>query len=394
MTQNRKALGAAAIVSMTCAVAQLAGQPPAAPPQRQSTVTADPKAAAFAKPAADNMTLTAVEGIKVGHFTLSERPTGCTAILFKDGTTGSVDVRGGAPGTRETDLLNPVNNVQIVNAVSLSGGSAFGLDAASGVMKWLDEHNVGYPVGASGVVPIVPAAILFDLGFGGSAKIRPGADCGYRAADAATEAPVVEGNVGAGAGATVGKSGGGRPSTGSGQVASGGGPMKAGIGSAAIKMPNGLVVAAIVAVNAVGDIIDPWTGQVVAGVRGADGKLADARKLLRGGGGREGRAGENTTIGLVATNAKLTKVQAQKMAQMAHDGYARAISPVHTPGDGDTIFSVATGTWDGTVNYGQIGSLAAEAMADAIVRAATQATSSNGLPSARDLGTVPSRIKK
>ena len=394
MTQNRKALGAAAIVSMTCAVAQLAGQPPAAPPQRQSTVTADPKAAAFAKPAPDNMTLTAVEGIKVGHFTLSERPTGCTAILFKDGTTGSVDVRGGAPGTRETDLLNPVNNVQIVNAVSLSGGSAFGLDAASGVMKWLDEHNVGYPVGASGVVPIVPAAILFDLGFGGSAKIRPGADCGYRAADAATEAPVVEGNVGAGAGATVGKSGGGRPSTGSGQVASGGGPMKAGIGSAAIKMPNGLVVAAIVAVNAVGDIIDPWTGQVVAGVRGADGKLADARKLLRGGGGREGRAGENTTIGLVATNAKLTKVQAQKMAQMAHDGYARAISPVHTPGDGDTIFSVATGTWDGTVNYGQIGSLAAEAMADAIVRAATQATSSNGLPSARDLGTVPSRIKK
>jgi L-aminopeptidase/D-esterase-like protein len=389
MTQNRKALGAAAIVSMTCAVAQLAGQPPAAPPQRQSTVTADPKAAAFAKPAADNMTLTAVEGIKVGHFTLSERPTGCTAILFKDGTTGSVDVRGGAPGTRETDLLNPVNNVQIVNAVSLSGGSAFGLDAASGVMKWLDEHNIGYPVGASGVVPIVPAAILFDLGFGGSAKIRPGAECGYRAAEAATEAPVIEGNVGAGAGATVGKSGGG------GRGAGGaGGPMKAGVGSAAIRMPDGLVVAAIVAVNAVGDIIDPWTGQVVAGVRGADGKLADARKLLRGGGGREGRAGENTTIGLVATNAKLTKVQAQKMAQMAHDGYARAISPVHTPGDGDTIFSVATGTWDGTVNYGQIGSLAAEAMADAIVRAATQATSSNGLPSARDLGTIPARLKK
>jgi L-aminopeptidase/D-esterase-like protein len=389
MTQNRKALGAAAIVSMTCAVAQLAGQPPAAPPQRQSAVTADPKAAAFAKPAADNMTLTAVEGIKVGHFTLSERPTGCTAILFKDGTTGSVDVRGGAPGTRETDLLNPVNNVQIVNAVSLSGGSAFGLDAASGVMKWLDEHNIGYPVGAGGVVPIVPAAILFDLGFGGSAKIRPGAECGYRAAEAATEAPVIEGNVGAGAGATVGKSGGG------GRGAGGaGGPMKAGVGSAAIRMPNGLVVAAIVAVNAVGDIIDPWTGQVVAGVRGADGKLADARKLVRGGGVREGRAGENTTIGLVATNAKLTKVQAQKMAQMAHDGYARAISPVHTPGAGDTIFSVATGTWDGTVNYGQIGSLAAEAMADAIVRAATQATSSNGLPSARDLGTIPARLKK
>jgi L-aminopeptidase/D-esterase-like protein len=355
--------------------------------QRGATVTADPKAAAFAKPAADNMTLTAVEGVKVGSVTLTERPTGCTAILFKGGTTGSVDVRGGAPGTRETDLLNPVNNVQIVNAISLAGGSAFGLDAASGVMKWLDEKNIGYPVGAAGVVPIVPAAILFDLGFGGNPKIRPGADCGYKAAGLASEAPVEEGNVGAGAGATVGKSGGG------GRAGAGGGPMKAGIGSAAIKMPNGLVVAAIVAVNAVGDIIDPWTGQVVAGARGADGKLADARKLLRGGGGREGRAGENTTIGLVVTNAKLTKVQAQKMAQMAHDGYARAISPVHTPGDGDTIFSAATGTWDGAVNYGQIGSLAAEAMADAIVRAATQATASNGLPAARDLGTVPSRLK-
>ncbi|HKQ98523.1 MAG TPA: P1 family peptidase [Candidatus Polarisedimenticolia bacterium] len=356
--------------------------------QRGATLTPDAKAAAFAKPAADNMTLTAVEGVKVGSVTLAERPTGCTAILFKEGTTGSVDVRGGAPGTRETDLLNPVNNVQIVNAISLAGGSAFGLDAASGVMKWLDEKNIGYPVGANGVVPIVPAAILFDLGFGGNPKIRPGADCGYKAAGLASEAPVEEGNVGAGAGATVGKSGGG------GRGGAGGGPMKAGIGSAAIKMPSGLVVAAIVAVNAVGDIIDPWTGQVVAGARGADGKLIDARKLLRGGAGREGRAGENTTIGLVVTNAKLTKVQAQKMAQMAHDGYARAISPVHTPGDGDTIFSAATGTWDGTVNYGQIGSLAAEAMADAIVRAATQATASNGLPSARDLGTIPARMKQ
>ena len=373
MRNRHTALGSILVLSVA---ATLSGQSPL----RQSAAP-DPKA--FAKPAADNITLTAVEGIKVGHFTLSERPTGCTAILFKDGTTGGVDVRGGAPGTRETDLLNPVNNVQIVNAISLSGGSAFGLAAADGVMKWLDERGIGYPVDASGVVPIVPSAILFDLGFGGKPKIRPGAECGYNAAAAASEAPVQEGNVGAGAGATVGKSGG---------RGEGGGPMKAGIGSAAIKMPNGLVVAAIVAVNAVGDIIDPWTGQVVAGARGADGKLADARKLLRGGGGREGRSGENTTIGIVATNAKLTKVQAQKMAQMAHDGYARAISPVHTPGDGDTIFSVGTGTWDGQVNYGQIGSLAAEAMADAIVRAATEATSSNGLPAARDLGTIPARF--
>jgi L-aminopeptidase/D-esterase-like protein len=170
--------------------------------------------------------------------------------------------------------------------------------------------------------------------------------------------------------------------------------MKAGIGSSAIRLPNGLVVAAIVAVNAGGDIIDPMTGSVVAGVRGPDGKLADARKRLREGGTRDGRAGENTTIGVVATNAKLTKVQAQKIAQMAHDGYARAISPVHTPADGDTIFSLATGTWDGQTNYGTIGALAAEAMADAIVRAAVTATGSHGLPSARDLGTIPARFKQ
>src|SRR5258708_1681058 len=387
MTQMRTALAGPLVFAMNWAMTWAMTPAPARPAgQTPAAAAAVAKPSADHKPSAENLTLTAVEGVKVGSVTLTERPTGCTAVLVREGTTGGVDVRGGAPGTRETDLLNPVNNVQIVNAISLSGGSAFGLDAASGVMKWLDEKNIGYPVGASGVVPIVPAAILFDLGFGGSPRIRPGADCGYRAAGLASEAPVQEGNVGAGAGATVGKSGGGR--------GAGGGPMKAGIGSAAIRMPNGLIVAAIVAVNAVGDIIDPWTGQVVAGARGQDGKLLDARKLVRGGGGREGRAGENTTIGLVVTNARLTKVQAQKMAQMAHDGYARAISPVHTPGDGDTIFSAATGTWDGAVNYGQIGSLAAEAMADAIVRAATQATSSNGLPSARDLGTIPARMKQ
>ena len=329
---------------------------------------------------ATNHTLTAVEGVKVGHVTLSERPTGCTAIILKDGTTGGVDQRGGAPGTRETDLLNPVNNVQIVNGISLSGGSAYGLDTATGVMRWLEEHKIGYPVGAAGIVPIVPAAILFDLPFGGKPTIRPTADCGYKAAAAATSDPVPEGNVGAGAGATVGKTG--------------GRPMKAGIGSAAIRLPNGLVVAALVAVNAVGDIIDPATGQVIAGTRTADNTLADARKMLRAGGGRGGRAGENTTIGVVATNAKLTKVQATKMAQMAADGYARAISPIHTPGDGDTIFSVATGTWSGDANYGQVGALAAEAMADAIVRAATQAASSHGTPSASELGTIPAHLKK
>jgi L-aminopeptidase/D-esterase-like protein len=332
----------------------------------------------------DNLTLTAVDGIKVGHFTLSERPTGCTVVLAKTGTTGGVDVRGGAPGTRETDVLSPVNDVQIVNAIVLSGGSAYGLDAAAGTMKWLDEHHIGYPVGAAGVVPIVPSAILFDLPFGGDPKVRPDAGCGYRAADAATGDPVREGNVGAGAGATVGKMGG---------ATTGAKPMKAGIGSFAIKLPDGLVVAAIVAVNAVGDIVDPATGNVVAGARGPDGRLLDARKLLRAGAGRGGRAGENTTLGIVATNAKLTKVQAQKVAQMAHDGYARAIYPVHTPADGDTIFSLATGTWSGDANYGTIGALAADATAEAIVRAAVEAASSHGVASARDLGTVPARYR-
>lgn len=344
-------------------------------------------AKAAPQPGRDNATLTAVDGIRVGHFTIAARPTGCTVILAKDGTVGSVDVRGASPGTRETDLLDPVNEVQVVNAIVLAGGSAFGLDAASGVVKWLDERGVGYPVGSAGVVPIVPSAILIDLWFGGNPKIRPDADCGYRAAGLATTAPVQEGNVGAGAGATVGKT--------NGVVAIGNaGPMKAGIGSAAIRRANGLVVAAIVAVNARGDIIDPVTGAVIAGVRGADGKLADARKQLRGGVGAESRAGENTTIGVIATNARLTKVQARTVAQMAHDGYARAISPVHTLADGDTIFTLATGTWTGEISHGTIGALAAEVMADAIVRAATQATASHGLPSARDLGTVPARFRQ
>lgn len=326
--------------------------------------------------------LTQVQGLKVGHFTMAGRPTGCTVVIAPENTTGGVDVRGGAPGTRETDLLDPVNNVQIVNALVLAGGSAFGLDAATGTMRYLEEQGIGYDTRVA-KVPIVPAAILFDLPFGGDAKIRPNADCGYQAAKAATDGPVAEGNVGAGAGATVGKMGIGRS-------------MKAGVGSAAISHADGLVVAALVAVNAVGDIIDPSTGKVIAGVRTEDGKgLADARTIVRAGRRPQAspRPGENTTIGIVATNARLTKVQAQKIAQMAHDGYARAISPVHTPGDGDTIFSLATGAWSGEVNLSTIGALAAEAMADAIVRAATTADSSSGVPSARELGTIPERLR-
>jgi L-aminopeptidase/D-esterase-like protein len=328
--------------------------------------------------------LTAVEGLRVGHHTLTERPTGCTVILVDgEGAVGGVSQRGGAPGTRETDLLNPLNMVDKVNAVVLAGGSAYGLEAATGTVRYLEEKGIGWKVGPAGVVPIVPAAILFDLPFGGKPQVRPTAECGYKAAAAATDGPVAEGNVGAGPGATVGKMG--------------MRPMKGGLGSASITLPDGLVVAAIVAVNAVGDVIDPESGKVVAGVRSEDGKsLADARKLLRSGAlvrRPQPRSGENTTIGLVATNAKLSKADASRMALMADDGFAKAISPSHTTGDGDTVFSLATGRWEGEANVTIIGALAAEAMAEALVRAVSLAETSHGVPSARELGTVPARIK-
>jgi L-aminopeptidase/D-esterase-like protein len=330
-------------------------------------------------PAADNMTLTAVDGIKVGHFTLPGGTTGCTVILVDgDGATGGVSQRGGAPGTRETDLLNPLNMVDKVNAVVLSGGSAFGLDSATGTVKWLEEHKIGWDVRVT-KVPIVPAAILFDLPIGDNAHNHPGADCGYKAVAGASSAPVPMGTVGAGAGATVGKMGG-----------RGGGSMKGGLGSAVIRMPNGLVVGAIVAVNAAGDIIDADTGKVVAGTRNADGTLADVRRLLRSGALIQRRAAapravENTTIGLVATNAKMTKAEVSRVALMGDDGYARAIFPSHTMGDGDTVFSLATGRWDGQADVSLVGALAADAMAKALVQAVTQATGLPNIPAVRDL---------
>lgn len=326
--------------------------------------------------------ITAVPGIRVGHHTLSERPTGCTVVVVDgDGAVGGVAQRGGAPGTRETNLLDPTNLVERVNAVVLAGGSAFGLDAAQGAVRYLEEKNIGFKT-AAGVVPIVPAAILFDLGFGNNPRVRPTADCGYRAAGAASDAAVAEGNVGAGTGATVGKLGGGRR------------PMKAGIGSASIALADGLVVGAIVAVNAVGDVIDPTTGQVVAGALNPDGKLADARRVLRmPRTAVPARVGENTTIAVVATNARLTKAQASRMAMMADDGLARAIFPSHTISDGDTVFALATGSWTGNPDITAIGGLAAEALSEAIVRAASQARASGGLTSARDLGTVPARLR-
>lgn len=318
--------------------------------------------------------ITAIDGIRVGHHTLTERPTGCTVILIEQGATGGVSVRGSAPGTRETDLLDPSNLVEQVHAIVFSGGSAFGLDAASGVMRYLEERKVGFPFGGA-YVPIVPAAVLFDLPVGGKPLIRPDASCGYAAAKDATDGMVAEGSVGAGAGATVGKYG-GVP----------GSAMKGGIGTVSITLPSGLTVAALVAVNAAGDIIDPATGQVVAGRRSADGKsFLDARKLLRAGPPGTQRPGENTTLGLIATNAKITKAQARKIADMAHDGYARTISPAHTMNDGDTIFAIGTGSFTGTADITTIGALGAEAMADAILRAVRQATGLPGYPAVRDL---------
>jgi L-aminopeptidase/D-esterase-like protein len=320
-----------------------------------------------------NDTLTAVAGLSVGHHTLSTRPTGCTVILVDGDAVGGVSQRGGAPGTRETDVLNPLNLVDKVNAVVLTGGSAFGLDAATGAVRWLDERGIGWPAG-SVKVPIVPAAVLFDLRVGSDPAVRPTAECGYRAAASASTAPVQEGSIGAGAGATVGKLRGLERA------------MKGGLGSAAVTLPDGLVVAAIVAVNAVGDIVDPESGRIVAGARNADDTFADVRALLRSGAAlTPGRPGENTTIGLVATNARLTKALATRMAMMADDGYARAIYPAHTLGDGDTIFSLATGRWSGDADVTRIGALAADVMARAIVNAVTQATGAAGIPSAREI---------
>jgi L-aminopeptidase/D-esterase-like protein len=318
--------------------------------------------------------LTDVSGLRVGHFTDSRRPTGCTVVLAEAGAVCGVDVRGGAPGTRETDLLDPVNTVEQVHALVLSGGSAFGLDAAGGVMRHLEEKGIGFPVGV-GRVPIVPAAILFDLGLG-DWRIRPDANAGYAAARAASSAPVAEGAVGAGAGATVGKLHGlGRA-------------MKSGIGSASVKLSNGAVVAALVAVNALGDVVDPATGRLLAGLRTEDGRSLRGTLDALVAGERQGRPlpGENTAIGVVATNVALGKSEATRVAQMAHDGLAQAIRPVHTPWDGDTLFALSTGAVrleDATL---VVGSLAAEVVARAVVRAVLTATALPNLPTAADLG--------
>lgn len=326
--------------------------------------------------------ITDVAPLKVGHFTDTRRPTGCSVVLCEAGATCGVDVRGAAPGTRETDLLRPDNLVEQVHAVLLAGGSAFGLDAASGVMRWLEEAGHGFPVGPARV-PIVPAAVLFDL-LVGDHRIRPDASAGHAACAAASRSAPVQGCVGAGTGATLGKLFG---------VAQ---AMKGGIGTASLRAGR-FTVGALIAVNALGDVRDPATGRLLAGSRGADGaSLRDAAARLVAGDLPAGAlAGMATTIGVVATDAALTKAQANKLATMAHDGLARTISPVHTMTDGDTLFALATGAAEGHADLTVLGALAAEATARAIVNAIAAATSltlpdGTRLPAAADLSPLDS----
>ena len=319
--------------------------------------------------------ITDVPGVEVGNAQSIVALTGCTVVLVRKGAVGGVDVRGSAPGTRETDLLDPINLVNKVHAVLLAGGSAFGLDAAAGVMRYLEERKIGFKVGAV-TVPIVPAAIIFDLGIG-EANVRPDAEMGYQACLAASKKAPEEGNAGAGTGATVGKLFGNALA------------MKSGLGTASIKAA-GIVVGALAVVNAFGDVIDPGTGSIVAGLRsgkvgplrvGGKEPFADTVATMQKALGRSIlglSARSNTVIGAVATNANMDKAQATKVAQMAHDGIARTIRPAHTMIDGDTIFALSTGSKNADLTL--VGTLAAEAMSQAILRAVRMAKGAGGLP--------------
>ncbi len=315
-------------------------------------------------------TIIDVPGIKVGHSQDLKAGTGCTVIICEKGATTGVDVRGGAPGTRETDLLNPVNLVDKAHAIYLGGGSAFGLDGATGVMKYLEEKGIGLDVVLT-KVPIVSGAVLFDLDVG-DYRVRPDAKMGYDACLKASDEEIRQGNIGAGTGATVGKIFGGLRC------------MKSGLGTASFKSQE-LIIGAIVAVNCLGDVIDPENGEIIAGVLSEDRKdFANTMSFLRNFPQKtKDNFSKNTTIGVIATNAKLTKAGAAKVAIMAQDGYARAIIPSHTMFDGDTIFCVATGEVEAGVNV--VGAIAAEVMARAIVKAVKNAEPLFGLKSYQDL---------
>lgn len=325
------------------------------------------------------ISITSIPGLRVGHAHDAEAITGCTVILYEQGAVGGVDQRGGAPGTRETDALHTMHLVERAHGVVLSGGSAFGLDAASGAVRYLEERGVGFDVRVARV-PIVPAAILFDLGIG-RADVRPGPEMGYQACLNASEEAPAEGNVGAGMGCTVGKI------LGMSQA------MKSGLGCATMEIGDGLLVGAIAAVNAFGDIIDPYQQRIIAGARapqlaplpyGEEGYFADTLRVMQSLAGKAPAMPprQNTVIGVVVTNAQLNKEQANKVAQMAQDGLARTVKPAHTMWDGDTIFALATGPLQADVNT--IGAFAAEMVAQAILRAVHSARGLAGLPAAGD----------
>jgi L-aminopeptidase/D-esterase-like protein len=322
--------------------------------------------------------ITDIPGITVGHAQDDDALTGCTVVLCPAGAIGGIDVRGGAAGTRQVDALGVLHLVPHVHAVLLTGGAAFGLDATGGVLRWLEERGYGFEMRVTRV-PIVPSAVLFDLALG-RGDVRPDAAMGYAACEAATNAPPAEGSVGVGTGATVGKA------LGLAQA------MRGGIGAAACDLGDGVLVGALVAVNAFGDVVDPAGGQVVAGARQPGthefaGAQEALRARLRGRPGPPPEPGErfgNTVIGVVATNATLTKGQATRVAQMAHDGLARAVRPAHTTVDGDTLFALATGG-AGECDVNVIGAFAADRVAEAIVRAVRHATAAGGIPAWRDL---------
>ncbi len=312
--------------------------------------------------------ITEVDGIRVGHATDLEAATGCTVVVCEAGAVGGVEVRGFAPGTRETDLLHPLATVQQVHAVLLTGGSAFGLAAADGVMRYLEERGVGFETGVARV-PIVPAAVIFDLGLGRH-DVRPGPEMGYRACAAATSGPVEEGTVGAGTGATVGKLLGLQ------------GAMKGGVGSWAVRLGGGVVVGALMVVNAVGDVVDE-DGKVLAGTRDPkSGAFVGSASLLKQGVGF--RPFGSTVIGVVATNARLDKPAVNRLARLAHHGIGRAISPSHTSLDGDTVFALATGTLE--ADYDAVAAVVPEVVAEAIRRAVRLARGLHGVPGLLDLG--------
>ena len=345
-----------------------------------------------------NTTLTAVAGLEAAHYTDAANATGCTVVLCRAGAAGGVDVRGGSPGTRETDLLRPMRRVDRVHGIVLSGGSAYGLDAASGVMRYLEEQGIGVRVGQA-IVPIVSSAILFDLGLI-TDKVRPGAGEGYAAAQAASGVPIPEGSVGAGTGATVGK------------ILGPARAVKAGIGSAALVLPDGNTVAALIAVNAVGDVVDHRTGQLIAGPRRRSGPgpvpefipgfVPAVQVLLEGEPDQDSGSGSgsgpnsgaqsevsepmsNTTIGVVATDATLTKQEANWLARISHDGLALSIRPCHTSRDGDTMFALATNRRSPPGDLTALGAAAVEVTAQAVLRAVETATGIGGIPSVREL---------